>query len=90
MYHYDPNTALEELTEDATLPNPAHVRDMMLPSILRPINPCGLTGCSSSIRNFLARRRSWGRKFCGSWRGKVLSQRVRAGEGCARAMQSGA
>jgi len=27
MYHYDPNTALEELTEDATLPNPVHVRD---------------------------------------------------------------
>jgi hypothetical protein len=30
MYHYDPTTALEELTEDATLPNPVHVRDMML------------------------------------------------------------
>ena len=30
LYHYDPNTALEELTEDATLPNPVHVRDMML------------------------------------------------------------
>jgi hypothetical protein len=30
MYHYDPKTALEELNEDATLPNPVHVRDMML------------------------------------------------------------
>jgi hypothetical protein len=30
MYHYDPNIALEELTEDAILPNPVHVRDMML------------------------------------------------------------
>jgi hypothetical protein len=30
MYHYDPNTALEELTEDAVLPNPVHVRDMIL------------------------------------------------------------
>ena len=30
MYHYNPLTALEELTEDATLPNPVHVRDMML------------------------------------------------------------
>jgi hypothetical protein len=30
MYHYSPSTALEELTEDATLPNPVHVRDMML------------------------------------------------------------
>jgi len=30
MYHYNPSTALEELNEDATLPNPVHVRDMML------------------------------------------------------------
>jgi hypothetical protein len=30
MYHYDPKTALEELNEDAILPNPVHVRDMML------------------------------------------------------------
>ena len=30
MYHYNPTTALEELTEDATLPNSVHVRDMML------------------------------------------------------------
>jgi hypothetical protein len=30
MYHYDPNTAMEELTEEAVLPNPVHVRDMML------------------------------------------------------------
>ena len=30
MYHYDPRTALEELTEDAQLPNPVHLRDMML------------------------------------------------------------
>jgi hypothetical protein len=30
MYHYNPDTALEELTEDATLPNPVHMRDMLL------------------------------------------------------------
>jgi len=30
MYHYDPNTALEELKEDVLLPNPVHVRDMIL------------------------------------------------------------
>jgi hypothetical protein len=30
MYHYNPSTALEELTEEATLPNPVHVRDMIL------------------------------------------------------------
>ena len=36
MYHYDPVTALEELTEDALLPNPVHVRDMMVRAHLRP------------------------------------------------------
>ncbi len=36
MYHYDPNTALEELTEDATLPNPVHLRDMILRKRLTP------------------------------------------------------
>jgi hypothetical protein len=30
MYHYDPKTALEELSEEAVLPNPVRVRDMML------------------------------------------------------------
>ncbi len=36
MYHYDANTALEELKEDALLPNPVHVRDMMLRAKLSP------------------------------------------------------
>ena len=36
MYHYDPSTALEELTEDAVLPNPVHVRDMILRKRLSP------------------------------------------------------
>ena len=36
MYHYNPNTALEELKEDAVLPNPVHVRDMMLRAKLSP------------------------------------------------------
>ena len=36
MYHYDPSTALEELREDAALPNPVHVRDMILRSRLEP------------------------------------------------------
>jgi len=30
MYHYDPATALEELNEEAVLPNPVHLRDMLL------------------------------------------------------------
>ncbi len=36
MYHYDPATALEELKEEALLPNPVHVRDMLLRAKLKP------------------------------------------------------
>jgi len=36
MYHYDPTAALEELNEDATLPNPVKLRDMMLRAHLDP------------------------------------------------------
>ncbi len=36
MYHYNPSTALEELTEENILPNPVHVRDMLLRGKLTP------------------------------------------------------
>jgi hypothetical protein len=36
MYHYDPETALEELNEDAVLPHPVHLRDMIVRSKLPP------------------------------------------------------
>lgn len=36
MYHYDPQTALEEMKEDAILPNPVNVRDMLLRAHLNP------------------------------------------------------
>ena len=36
MYHYDPETAIEELREDAALPNPVHLRDMILRRSLAP------------------------------------------------------
>jgi len=36
MYHYDPQTAYEEITEEAILPNPVHVRDMLLRKQLTP------------------------------------------------------
>jgi hypothetical protein len=36
MYHYDPQTALDELQEDAVLPNPVHIRDMIVRSRLQP------------------------------------------------------
>ena len=36
MYHCDPETALEELREDALLLNPVHLRDMILRTPLSP------------------------------------------------------
>jgi hypothetical protein len=30
MYHYEPATALEELRDEAVLPHPVHLRDMIL------------------------------------------------------------
>lgn len=30
MYHYDPKAALDELREDAVLPHPVRLRDMIL------------------------------------------------------------
>jgi hypothetical protein len=36
MYHYDPVTALEELREESVLPNPVHLRDMMLRARMKP------------------------------------------------------
>jgi hypothetical protein len=36
MYHYDPQTALEELKEEALLPHPVKLRDMILRNKLGP------------------------------------------------------
>jgi hypothetical protein len=36
MYHYDPQIALEDVNEDAVLPHPVHIRDMMLRAHLSP------------------------------------------------------
>jgi predicted NACHT family NTPase len=36
MYHYDPETALEELNDDAVLPHPVHLRDMIVRARLQP------------------------------------------------------
>lgn len=36
MYHYSPNQALEELQEDALLPHPVKLRDMILRNQLGP------------------------------------------------------
>lgn len=42
MYHYDPKTALDELRDDAVLPHPVHLRDMMLRTRHDPQTAMGL------------------------------------------------
>jgi hypothetical protein len=36
MYHYDPQAALDELNEEALLPHPVRLRDMIVRSRLTP------------------------------------------------------
>jgi len=54
MYHYDPKAALEELNEEAALPNPVHMRDMILRARLTPDRSLELN------RQFLEYQRHFG------------------------------
>ena len=62
MYHYNPSTALEELTEEATLPNPVHVRDMMLRRKLTPDQSLELNRIFTEYQKFSGKRRNSARK----------------------------
>ncbi|HZE26486.1 MAG TPA: hypothetical protein VE083_03825 [Terriglobales bacterium] len=63
MYHYDPNTALEELTEDATLPNPVHVRDMILRRQLTPDRSLELNRLFVEYQKFFGETQKLGREI---------------------------
>ena len=52
MYHYDPVTALEELRDDAVLPHPVHLRDMILRTKLDPTTALDL---NREFQDYLAR-----------------------------------
>ncbi len=52
MYHYNPNTALEELREDALLPHPVNLRDMILRTRLAPAEAQEL---NREFQDYLAR-----------------------------------
>jgi hypothetical protein len=67
MYHYDPQTALEEITEEAILPNPVHLRDMLLRQQLTPAQSLELN------RIFAAYQKSFGEA---QKLGKELLQRL--------------
>jgi hypothetical protein len=52
MYHYDPNLALDELRDDAVLPHPVHLRDMILRTKLDATSALDL---NREFQNYLAR-----------------------------------
>jgi len=63
MYHYDPSTALEELTEDATLPNPVHVRDMILRKRLSPDRSLELNRLFLEYQKFFGEAQKLGKEI---------------------------
>jgi hypothetical protein len=63
MYHYDPNTALEELTEDANLPNPVHVRDMILRKKLTPDKSLELNRMFVEYQKFFGEAQNLGKEI---------------------------
>jgi hypothetical protein len=52
MYHYDPRTALDELRDEAVLPHPVHLRDMILRTKLEPTSALDL---NREFQDYLAR-----------------------------------
>jgi len=63
MYHYDPSTALEELTEEATLPNPVHVRDMILRTRLGPEKSLELNRLFVEYQKFFGEAQKLGKEI---------------------------
>ena len=63
MYHYDPTTALEELKEDATLPNPVHLRDMILRKRLKPDQSLELNRLFTEYQKFFGEAQKLGKEI---------------------------
>lgn len=63
MYHYDPPTALEELTEEAILPNPVHMRDMLLRKKLTADNSLELNRLFVEYQKFFGEAQKLGKQI---------------------------
>ena len=63
MYHYDPKIALEEINEEAILPNPVHVRDMMLRKHLSVEESLELNRLFSEYQRFFAETQKLGKEI---------------------------
>jgi len=65
MYHYDPSTALEELSEEATLPNTVHLRDMILRKRLKPDQSLELNRMFTEYQKFFGETQKLGKQILG-------------------------
>jgi hypothetical protein len=63
MYHYDVSTALEELNEDATLPNPVHLRDMIMRKRLKPEESLELNRLFTEYQKFFGETQKLGKQI---------------------------
>lgn len=63
MYHYDPAIALEELSEEATLPNPVHLRDMILRKRLKPEESLELNRMFTEYQRFFGETQKLGKQI---------------------------
>jgi hypothetical protein len=62
MYHYDPTTALEEIKEEALLPNPVHLRDMILRKRLAPEQSLELNRLFTEYQKFFGEAQKLGKQ----------------------------
>jgi hypothetical protein len=63
MYHYDPPTALDELNEEALLPNPVHLRDMILRQRLKPEESLELNRQFTEYQKFFGETQKLGKEI---------------------------
>jgi len=63
MYHYDPTTALDELKDEATLPNPVHLRDMILRKRLKPEESLELNRMFTEYQKFFGETQKLGKQI---------------------------
>jgi hypothetical protein len=63
MYHYDPSTALDELNEEALLPNPVHLRDMILRQRLKPEESLELNRQFTEYQKFFGETQKLGKQI---------------------------
>jgi hypothetical protein len=63
MYHYNPSTALEELSEEAILPNPVHIRDMILRQRLTPDRSLELNRLFVEYQKFFGEAQKLGKEI---------------------------